>query len=502
MALAAVSNAAIGPLDTATLTIRSDAEDTDPAPQVVRPGQAYTQDFSAGQPNGSDGWEYRSTSDGRIRVVEGRLRMDDTVRPGYSLNEAILHVDLAGQTGVQLSLDHWRLRDERHPLPATFAGHANGDGIAVSADGITWYTVQGLDLNRDDRWVVDLDEVIAKAGISYTHDFQIKIQQYDNHAAPTDGREWDNVRVEVLPPVTPQAVRPGQAYTQDFSAGQPNRPDGWEYHSTSDGRIQVVAGRLRMDDTVRGGYSLNEAILHVDLAGQTGVQLSVDHWRLGDERHPLPATFTGHANGDGIAVSADGVTWHTVQGLNLRRDLRWMMDLDAVIADLGISYTDDFQIKLQQYDNHPAGIDGREWDKVQVEIVPSDGGPRQGAAESDAPPLRSQDVEGVNPYSKFVGLDVNGDDDVTPVDVLRVITYRNAATAGSQVDANTPDEDVNRDGFVSPLDALAVINYLNAGPSPDSPFAEIPVSGTADSNRFGGNRQRTGRNNNPWFQRC
>ena len=167
-------------------------------PQPVRPGQPYTQDFSSGKPTAAQGWEYYSDNEGRIEVVNGRLRGDDqTGNDTYSLNEAILHLDLTGQSNVQLRLDHWVLSDEEDSLPSTFTGHHNGDGGAMSADGTTWYSLQ-QDFSTSGTITVDLDDAIERAGIEYTSDFWIKIQQFDNYPEPDDGRELDNVYVEIL----------------------------------------------------------------------------------------------------------------------------------------------------------------------------------------------------------------------------------------------------------------------------------------------------------------
>jgi hypothetical protein len=322
-----------------------------PTPVQVRVGQPYFQDFSSGIPGSPQGWESYSTSEGRIAVVNGRLRMDDRVNNStYSQNEAILHVNLLGQSNVQLSGNHWNLSDEVHP----------GDGIAISADGVTWHRVTAFNVSSTGAFLVKLDAAVTAAGISYTSDFQIKFQQYDNSPARTDGREWDDIRVEVVPPPTPQIVRLGQPYFQDFSAGRPGSPQGWEYRSTNEGRISVVGGRLRMDDGVNNGtYSQNEAILHVNLLGQSKVRLSGNHWNLSDEAHP----------GDGIFISADGVTWHRVAAFNVASTGAFLVDLDAAIAAAGIIYTSDFRIKFQQYDNGPTPTDGREWGNIRVELL-------------------------------------------------------------------------------------------------------------------------------------
>ena len=59
--------------------------------------------------------------------------------------------------------------------------------------------------------------------------------------------------------------------------------------------------------------------------------------------------------------------------------------------------------------------------------------------------------------------DVDGQNGVTPLDVLALIQYLNAAGIGP-VPANAsgpPYYDVNGDEYVSPIEVLAVIDYLN-----------------------------------------
>ena len=343
-------------------------------PRSAGRSRPYTQSFSYRVPEGRGGWEHFSSNEGRIRLAGRRLRLDDRRNNRTaSLNESILHLDLAGKTHVKLTFDHRSLDDERHALPWHFLGHAHGDGVAVSADGANWYRVTNLDGSFTGR-TFDLDAVVQRAGISYTSDFRIKFQQYDNHAASSDGREIDSIRVEAEPyvPIRVRAVRRGRPYTQSFSYRVPNRREGWEYYSSQDGRIARAGRQLRMDDSRSDGRtSLNEAVLHLDLAGQNNVKLTFDHRRLRDERHALPWHFTGHHAGDGVSVSADGLHWYRVTNLDGSFTER-SFDLDAVLRRAGISYTDDFRIKFQQYDNHPAGDDGREFDTILVEAGSTD----------------------------------------------------------------------------------------------------------------------------------
>ncbi|HJN11391.1 MAG TPA: hypothetical protein QF564_22100 [Pirellulaceae bacterium] len=78
----------------------------------------------------------------------------------------------------------------------TFSGHHNSDGIAISSDGLRWFRLTQLDRNLTDG-TFDLDGAIQAAGVTYTSDFRIKFQQYDNYPASTDGRAFDNIRVSV-----------------------------------------------------------------------------------------------------------------------------------------------------------------------------------------------------------------------------------------------------------------------------------------------------------------
>jgi hypothetical protein len=334
----------------------------------------YTQDFSSGKPDSTAGWEYYSnTAEGRIQVTPGgSLRMDDTTgNSTYTLNEAILHVDLTGKTDVTLTLDHTWVNDEYNAIQASFTGHYKGDGISLSVDGVNWIRITNLDGSFTAQSFA-LDAIIelakAAAGSDDVSDVRIKFQQYDNYPANSDGREFDNIKVTAK---TAQSV----PYTQDFESGLPGLNDGWEYYSsTGQGRIQVTGdNRLRMDDTTGDGtYTLNEAILHVDLTGKTDVTLTLDHWSLNDENTSILDSFTGHYKGDGIALSVDGVNWIKVTDLT-GSFTQESFALDSIIelakTAAGSDDVSDVRIKFQQYDNYPVvfgGGDGREFDNIKI----------------------------------------------------------------------------------------------------------------------------------------
>lgn len=155
-------------------------------------------------------------------------------------------------------------------------------------------------------------------------------------------------------------------YSQNFSNGLPT--DAWVFYSTGNGRIQIANGGLRMDSA--SGFALNEAILHLDLAGATNVRVEFDHTNPADETHHdglhVGDVFTAaHRNADLIALSDNGgVSWQ-VAAL-LEGSGRILLDLDSLIAAGGLNYTRNFQVKLQQYDNSPYAGDGRIFDNLVV----------------------------------------------------------------------------------------------------------------------------------------
>jgi subtilisin family serine protease len=164
--------------------------------------------FSEGFESGSLGgaWStYSSDSGGRIQVTGAfgtasgsqALLMDRTPSGTYTLNEAVLTVDLAGVSGAVLTFAHRAFSDENEAFSGPFTGHFNADGVAISADGVTWHPVWNA-TGGNSAWesqTVDLSAAAAAAGILLGAGFQIKFQQYDNFALTTDGRGWDDIRI-------------------------------------------------------------------------------------------------------------------------------------------------------------------------------------------------------------------------------------------------------------------------------------------------------------------
>lgn len=163
----------------------------------------------------------------------------------------------------------------------------------------------------------------------------------------------------------------------DFESGELG--EGWTISTSSpNGQILVrndlgaangTSYALAMDVVSNGTYSLNEAVYTVDLSGFADATLSFYHAEWSDEQDQLPNTFTDFFYGDGVSISADGITWHTI--LNAPSGPLgvfdyYEFDLGQEAADAGISLGANFQIKFQQFDNFVINQDGRMFDEIVV----------------------------------------------------------------------------------------------------------------------------------------
>jgi hypothetical protein len=125
-----------------------------------------------------------------------------------SRNEATLTLDLANKANVLLKFWMKENSDEDQAPPSNpYTGGADYDGVAISADGNTWYEVQPLrgtaSNNTYQLFTVSLDNAIAAAGLSYNSSFKIRFNHYDNSPwVSGDGFAFDNVEVTAQPGVS------------------------------------------------------------------------------------------------------------------------------------------------------------------------------------------------------------------------------------------------------------------------------------------------------------
>lgn len=179
--------------------------------------------------------------------------------------------------------------------------------------------------------------------------------------------------VPVPPAPIVRIIGPDQPYEQAFLAGLPLGAEGWSYQSSIGGRIHHTGASLTMDSVaIPGTFTLNTATLHANLsafAPGAPVTLEVDWHDLNDDTHTLPLTHNGLGVGDGVSVSANGVTWHRIGNLHsdtFEEPQRLRINLDAVLPGLGITYGPHLRFRFSQYDDQPSPADGIQIDAVRI----------------------------------------------------------------------------------------------------------------------------------------
>ena len=176
--------------------------------QVYKQGSGVTQVVSTNAP-----------ATGTNQLVFGQNLGYGTTGFGIpGLNEAILHVNAAGKTGVLVSFNEKEFLSETDDaMPASFTGHGNYDGVAFSVDGTTWYRVVSLtgtaSTTSFQNESFNLSAIAAGLGLTLTADTRIKFQQYDalSFAVAYHGIAIDDVKVSAQSSISTEAVDNGSA---------------------------------------------------------------------------------------------------------------------------------------------------------------------------------------------------------------------------------------------------------------------------------------------------
>ncbi len=350
---------------TATNAYGSDTETKTGYITVTEPstGDYASLPYSTGFETGSldQYWTTQSdNSEGRILVTSANsprgayhLTMDDNYNGGaYAQNEAWLHVDLAGETNVDLTFWWKEFADEDHTQ----------DGVFFSDDGGATFTkvyslVGGSSTYQ--QIALDVDALASSNGLTLSSTFVIKFQQYDNYGISTDGMAFDDVSVTAA--ADPYAAL---SYSTGFETGAFD--NHWETYSTGDGRVQLVTAysprgsyHMTMDDPTSGGYTTNEAWLLLNLSGHSQVDLTFYWKEFADESHSTDGVYLSD-NGGASFVKVYNLTGGTSTYQQIA------LDIDALASSNGLTLSSTFVVKFQQYDNYPITTDGMAFDDIVV----------------------------------------------------------------------------------------------------------------------------------------
>lgn len=219
---------------------------------------------------------------------------------------------------------------------------------------------------------------------------------YPGDAAKYASLENAWASVGIGSPASQPASYASLPYSTGFESGSTD-----QYWSTTSnnsyGRIQVSSANtphggsyhLTMDSNVNGNYVTNESWLHLDLSGESQVDLEFWWKEFGDETHSQ----------DGVYFSDNGgASFVKVQDLNGQSytNNTWQqfsLDVDALASSNGLSLSSTFVVKFQQYDNYGITTDGHAIDDISVTA----------GSVSNTPP--TADANG--PYSGTTGSSVS-----------------------------------------------------------------------------------------------
>ncbi|MBD3257512.1 PKD domain-containing protein, partial [candidate division GN15 bacterium] len=137
--------------------------------------------------------------------------------------------------------------------------------------------------------------------------------------------------------------------------------------SNSEGRIQITtansprgAYHLTMDDNLNGGsYAQNEAWLSLAMNGASQVELSFWWKEFSDEDHTQDGVFFSDNGGASFVKVYD-----LVGGSTAYQNI--VLDVDQLATSNGLTLSNTFVIKFQQYDNYGITTDGMAFDDVSV----------------------------------------------------------------------------------------------------------------------------------------
>ncbi|MFK7797028.1 MAG: zinc-dependent metalloprotease [Aureispira sp.] len=152
---------------------------------------------------------------------------------------------------------------------------------------------------------------------------------------------------------------------------------------------------LIMNSNIGGQYANNQADLRVDLSTCSNVSLYFRWKEFNDESHPNDAVLLSDDGGENFVkvYSLTGGTYNTWNSATV--------DIDNLARLYGLSLSEEFIIRFQQFDNYPASTDGIAIDYVYL----------LGCSNTPAPMLAMVDEDRVKGHVQSVYKDSENNQD-------------------------------------------------------------------------------------------
>jgi hypothetical protein len=294
---------------------RGQALDRDWVQYVAPATFPWSEDWEAG--TFADCWEAIPGAEGRIQITtdygpwdgDQHLVMDDRLRRAPdSVNQLVLHANLAGRTGVELSFANREWHDDNDPE----------DQVEVSVDGgATWHLLASLRRLESGAEITPYTlrrYALDSLRLTYTADTLIRFQLRSNAPVPDGGMAFDSLQLsldsagpQVLESLPPARVARGQS-TVEFRFSEPmdtasftlaedlaqfRGPDGSDLRGALTGYTWAGSQVLRIAFTPQNAYGTYTLILGPGIADASGNELDQNRdGRNGDPGDTYLARFT------------------------------------------------------------------------------------------------------------------------------------------------------------------------------------------------------------------
>ncbi len=309
------------------------------------------------------------------------LRMGKRCDDGIVTNAFDLHLNLAGQTQVEMTFRIYDQSEEDHPQDGLYFSNDGGLTFKKAFDFLpeSWCNQYGA------FPPLDIDALAAKINLTFTNKFIIRFQQHDDGDFSNNGTGADGIYLDDVSVYVPQLRYATLPFEDNFEGTDFDAVWAWRFADKTAGTgavdftrpsnlVEVYNGNgyqssraARLGKRCDDGEVTNALDLHLNLAGQTQVEMTFFIYDNDDETQAQ----------DGIYFSNDGgLTFKKV--LDFQASL-WCnqygafppLDIDELAAKVGLALTDKFVVRFQQHDdgdfsNNGTGADGIYLDNVRV----------------------------------------------------------------------------------------------------------------------------------------
>jgi hypothetical protein len=295
---------------------------------------------------------------GRIRVVGNEtnryLLMDSNSAGQYAQNEANMHVNLLNRDRIILKFSWAPFNEETHVQ----------DGVYFSDNGgETYAQVYQMGAGPYGQWQnveMYVDSLCELHGLEHSPAFVVKFVQYDNYPAYTDGIGVDNISIYT-------AYADPDGYFMGFDTG--SFDEYWEPCNEDNGcRVLITeeyepykgTHHMTMDSGIEHHYVASYALLYVDFTRGdcSGYRLQFYIKKFDGEIDPQDALYFSD---DG------GLTFIRVYGFTPTSSWQEVdLNIGGLAIENGLTLTDKFVIKFQQYGDEGIPNEGLAFDSIRI----------------------------------------------------------------------------------------------------------------------------------------